>query len=77
MFQVRGLDLSLFQNPRKLHLTIGTLRLYSGKEEVSSHNDEAIKLVVIEFLNSGLSKSQMFKFGLIDSLFILMVNQAF
>lgn len=34
--QIRGLDASLFQNPAKLHLTIGTLRLYSNKEEVST-----------------------------------------
>ena len=34
-FQDEGLDVSLFQKPAKLHLTLGTLVLMSRKEVVS------------------------------------------
>ena len=63
LFQDRGLDGTIFQNPHKLHLTIGTLPLMNDKE-ISQATDllHQCQQELVESVSHGFNSIVQFEF---------------
>jgi len=61
-FQDRGVDEEVFQLPAKLHLTLGTLRLFSEEEQVRPAYSVSLYIDLFIYLGkSGVCTTGMFR----------------